>query len=895
MHAFYELLSVNNFKKICKDMTSQEIRQTFIDFFVSKGHTAVPSSPIVNKNDPGLLFTNAGMNQFKDIFLGNKPIVHPRATDSQKCLRVSGKHNDLEEVGRDTYHHTMFEMLGNWSFGDYFKKEAIAYAWELLTKVYKIDSERLYVTVFGGDKTENLNMDNEAKEYWLQWVPEDKIILGNKKDNFWEMGDQGPCGPCSEIHIDLREDEQERKRVSGRDLVNHDDPLVIEIWNLVFIQYNRKADGSLELLAHKHIDTGMGFERLCRVIQHVNSNYDTDVFQPLIQYIAKESGIAYGQDEKSDIAMRVVADHVRAITFAISDGQLPSNTGAGYVIRRILRRAVRYSYTFLNIKRPFLYELMDVLVDQMSQIYPEVEKQHSMCKRIIAEEEQAFLKTLETGIQRFNQYIDSHKDQSTIDGDFAFELFDTYGFPIDLTTLMANEIGKKVDMNGFNDNLQQQKNRSKKASEQSLSDWVFVSYSEEEARKINYSFCGYDRCECDVNIVKYRKILMKDKTFYQLVFSCTPFYAEMGGEVGDTGVITNENETIKIINTKKENDLSIHITTELPKHPEAKFIAKVNIERKKAIAANHSATHLLQNALRHVLGNHIEQKGSFVCPDYLRFDFSHYQKMSDEEIRRTEDIVNNYIRDDYRRDEKRDMDIDEAKRLGAMALFGEKYGKKVRVIRFGESMELCGGIHVDATGNIGLFKIVSESAVAAGIRRIEAYTGARAFEYLESQLYIVNEIKSALKVQDCMKGIAALISQNAELKKEVEQYKLEKVNVIKTGLMSNIKEVNGINIISGVVDVETGDLKNMAFDLKQGHTNTAIVLGTKKNNKAAICIVFSDDLVETGKYNAGNVIKVAVKEINGGGGGQAYFATAGGKSPENIDKAVNKAVELIIS
>lgn len=873
-------------------MTSKEIRQRFLDYFSSKSHTIVPSAPMVNKDDPSLMFTNAGMNQFKDIFLGNKPITMPRVADSQKCLRVSGKHNDLEEVGRDNYHHTMFEMLGNWSFGDYFKKEAIEYSWNLLTDVYKIDKDRLYVTVFSGDEKQGLEMDSEAKNYWLNWVSEDRILLGNAKDNFWEMGDQGPCGPCSEIHIDLRNDE-ERKNIPAQQLVNNDHPLVIEIWNLVFIQYNRKANGSLEPLAHRHIDTGMGFERLCRVIQKVDSNYDTDIFQPLIQYIAKTANIPYGSNEKTDVAMRVIADHIRAIAFAISDGQLPSNTGAGYVIRRILRRAIRFAYSFLNMKTPFLFELLDVLVQQMKDIYPEIDKQHSMCKRVIAEEEQTFLKTLETGILKFNQYANSHQDSKVIDGTFAFELFDTYGFPIDLTALMAEEIGKSVDMDGFNDNLKQQKERSRKASAQTLSDWVYVSVNEEEASKLNYSFCGYDLNELKVKIVKYRQITLKDKTLYQLAFPCTPFYAEMGGEVGDTGTLSNDNETIEIINTKKENDLSLHYTEKLPADLHAEFIAKVNVERRNAIARNHTATHLLQKALKNVLGEHIEQKGSFVGPDYLRFDFSHYQKMNEEELLATEKLVNEYIMENFIREENREIEIDKAKEMGAMALFGEKYGNIVRVIKFGNSIELCGGIHTPATGNIGIFKIVSEGAVAAGIRRIEAFTGDNAFNYISEQISTLNAIKTTLKAQDSLKGVNALLEQNSNLRKEIEQLKTEKLGIVRKNLMSQVKEVNGVQLIAAVVDVETGALKDLAFELKQQKNNMAIVLGSNKDNKAAICIVLTDDLVATGKYHAGNTIKVAVKEINGGGGGQAHFATAGGKSPEYIDRAVNKAVEIL--
>ena len=872
-------------------MTSAEIRQTFLDFFKQKGHTIVSSSPIVNKNDPGLMFTNAGMNQFKDVLLGNKSLGFVRAADSQKCLRVSGKHNDLEEVGHDNYHHTMFEMLGNWSFGDYFKDDAIAFAWELLTEVYKIDKSRLYVTVFGGDDKQGLPYDEEAGRSWKRWIAEDRILPGNLKDNFWEMGEQGPCGPCSEIHVDLRSDE-ERSITPAQELVNKGNPLVMEIWNLVFIQYNRKADGSLEPLEHKSIDTGMGFERLCRVLQHVDSNYDTDVFSPLISYISDVSGIKYGTDAACDVAMRVVADHVRAITFAITDGQLPSNTGAGYVVRRILRRAVRYAYSALNLKQPFLFELMDVLVRQLSGFYPELEKQHSMCKRVIAEEEQAFLRTLETGIARFKNYAENNKSTQVIDGDFAFELFDTYGFPIDLTSLMAQEINMCVDIDGFNKNLAEQKNRSRKASEQSLSDWVFVGEGSEDVVQ-ETEFCGYDYEGCDVKILKYRRITAKDKVLYHLVFNRTPFYAEMGGEVGDTGVIKNGDDVVNVINTKKENDLIIHIVEKLPRDVAADFYAVVDVERRKAVAANHSATHILQYALRNIVGSHVEQKGSFVGPDYLRFDFSHYNKLSAQEIHDVELFVNDYILADYAKDEQRDVDIEKAKSMGAMALFGEKYGNRVRVIRFHDSVELCGGIHVRSTGNIGVFKIVSESAVAAGIRRIEAVTAKKAFEFLNGKVAEVDAIKDILKSQDAVKGVNNLVEQNAKLKKMVELLEADKINTTRDTLLHNIRSINGVDVVAGVVDVDSGNLKDLAFAVKQDKQNMVVVLGTNKNNKAGICIVITDDLVSGGRYHAGQMIKEAVREINGGGGGQAHFATAGGKSPENIQKAVDKAVSMI--
>lgn len=872
-------------------MTSTEIRNTFLSFFASKGHVVVPSAPMVNKTDPNLMFTNAGMNQFKDIFLGNKPVVSPRVVDAQKCLRVSGKHNDLEQVGIDTYHHTMFEMLGNWSFGDYFKADAISYAWELLTKVYKIDKDRLYVTVFEGDKKDGIEPDYDAKDQWLRFIAPERILFGNKKDNFWEMGDQGPCGPCSEIHVDIRDDE-ERKKVSGADLVNKDNPLVIEIWNLVFIQYNRKADGSLEPLPQQHVDTGMGFERLCMVLQNVKSNYDTDVFQPLIKFIAKYSGLKYGNNEKTDIAMRVVADHIRAVAFAITDGQLPSNTGAGYVIRRILRRAVRYAYSFLNIKEPFLFELLDVLCEQMGEAYPELLEQKSFCKRVIAEEETSFLRTLETGIQKFHAYINANPDKKTIDGDFAFELFDTFGFPIDLTALMAAEFNKDVDMEGFAKNLEKQKERSRKAAEQTLSDWIFVEENKALDSEYTLTFCGYDEWEVNIGILKHRKVTTKDGTFYQLVFPMTPFYAESGGQVGDCGMIVNEHESVKIINTIKENDLSIHLAESLPKYLHLPFRAIVDVEHRKAVMANHSATHLLHKALRSILGTHVEQKGSYVGPDYLRFDFSHFQKLTDDEIIAVEEYVNASIRDNIKKDELRNIPIDEAKKKGAMALFGEKYGDSVRVIGFGDSVELCGGTHVEATGSIGVFKIISEGAIAAGIRRIEAVTAKAAFDYLNQQNQTVQEVKNMLKAKDALKGVENLVEQNNNLRKEIETLKQEKLAGMKEVLLSKVKDINGINVIAEKVEIDSSAIKDLAFELKQNKDNLAIILGSNQNNKAAICIVFTDDLVKKGLH-AGNIIREAVKEIDGGGGGQAHFATAGGKSPEKIDNAIAKAVEMI--
>ncbi|MDR2083537.1 MAG: alanine--tRNA ligase [Bacteroidales bacterium] len=872
-------------------MTSSEIRNTFLSFFKSKGHVIVPSAPMVNKTDPNLMFTNAGMNQFKDIFLGNKPIVNPRVADSQKCLRVSGKHNDLEQVGIDTYHHTMFEMLGNWSFGDYFKEDAITYAWELLTEVFNIDKDRLYVTVFEGDEKDGLSADYEAKDSWLRYVAPERIIFGNKKDNFWEMGDQGPCGPCSEIHVDIR-DEEDRRKIPGESLINKDNPLVIEIWNLVFIQFNRKADGRLETLSHKHIDTGMGFERLCMILQGVKSNYDTDVFQPLIKFIAESSGIKYGSGEKTDIAMRVVADHIRAVAFAITDGQLPSNTGAGYVIRRILRRAVRYAYSFLNLKEPFLFELLDILCDQMGEAYPELLQQKSFCKKVIFEEEIAFLRTLETGIQKFQSYINANPNSNIIDGNFAFELFDTFGFPIDLTALIAAETNRTVDMNGFNKKLEEQKERSRKAASQTLSDWVYVDENAGMDNDRTLTFCGYDELDIDIDILKHRTVTTKDGTFYHLVFPMTPFYAESGGQVGDRGIIVNEKESIKIINTIKENDLSIHIAETMPQYLHIPYRAIVDIEHRKAVMANHSATHLLHKALRTIFGEHVEQKGSYVGADYLRFDFSHFQKLTDDEIVAVEEYVNAYIRDNIRRDELREIPINEAKKKGAMALFGEKYGDKVRVITFGDSVELCGGTHVEATGSIGVFKIIAESAIAAGIRRIEAITAKAAFEYLNQQTHTVQNIKNLLKSKEAYKGVENLLEQNSNLRKEIETLKQEKLSVIKQNLQSKIKNIKGINVIAEKVEIDSTAIKDLAFELKQNKENFAVILGSNLNGKAAICIVFTDDLVKKG-FHAGNIIREAVKEIDGGGGGQAHFATAGGKSPEKIDKAIAKAMELV--
>ena len=864
-------------------MTSNEIRKAFLDYFESKQHHVVPSAPMVIKNDPTLMFTNAGMNQFKDIFLGNQQRQWPRATDSQKCLRVSGKHNDLEEVGHDTYHHTMFEMLGNWSFGDYFKKEAIAYGWEFLTEVMKINKDWLYVTVFGGDEKEGLEMDMEAYNFWKEHISEERILRGSKKDNFWEMGDQGPCGPCSEIHVDIRPDE-EKAKVPGKDLVNMDNPQVIEIWNLVFMQFNRKADGTLEPLKAKHIDTGMGFERLCMVMQGKRSNYDTDVFQPLIQEIAAKCGKKYGDNEDADIAMRVCADHLRAVSFSIADGQLPSNVKAGYVIRRILRRAVRYGYTFLGFNEPFINTLVPTLVAQMGHQFPELKKQQELIQRIILEEEQAFLRTLAGGIKRFEDYVAKNADKKVVDGAFAFELFDTYGFPVDLTQLMASEKGWTVDMDGFSKGLAEQKERSRGAAKVESDDWVELLPGIEEV------FVGYDTLEADVHIARYRHVKAKDKEFYQLVFDRTPFYGESGGQTGDTGEIKVESGKWKVVNTKKENGLIVHIVDTLPKNLTATFHASVDAERRQAIGNNHTATHLMHYALRQVLGDHVEQKGSSVDDQRLRFDFSHFAKLSHEEIREVERRVNSMIRQCLPLEEHRAMPIAEAQKLGAMALFGEKYGDKVRVVKYGPSVEFCGGTHVANTGMIGSFRIVSEGAVAAGMRRIEAVTAVAAERFADEQQDKLAALAEMFKgTKDLASSIARLQEENAQAKASIEQMQKEKAAGIAKGIAEQLKSSS---ILIAHVDYDVNSVKDAVVALGNEHPDMAVVLGSVTGGKPSLLIALGKNRVAAG-LNAGQMVRTLGKEIQGGGGGQPHFATAGGKNPDGIDKALAVAKELI--
>lgn len=864
-------------------MKANEIRKSFLDFFQSKQHLVVPSAPIVVKNDPTLMFTNAGMNQFKDVFLGNSPRKSPRVTDIQKCLRVSGKHNDLEEVGRDTYHHTMFEMMGNWSFGDYFKKEAIAWGWEFLTEVMKIDKNKLYVTVFGGDEKDGMAPDNEAYEFWKEHVDESRIIYGSKKDNFWEMGETGPCGPCSEIHIDIR-DEEARKKINGRDLVNKDDPEVIEIWNLVFMQYNRLANGTLVDLPAKHVDTGMGFERLVRVMQGKKSNYDTDVFTPIINEISQLSGIKYGENEKSDIAMRVVADHLRAVSFAITDGQLPSNNGAGYVIRRILRRAVRYGYTFLKFTEPFVYKLLPVLVREMGEQYPEIKAQETLVSKVIYEEEASFLRTLSLGIKRFESYVEQNKDAKLVDGAFAFELFDTYGFPVDLTNLMAEEKGLEVDMEGFNKNLEEQKNRSRKAAEKMSGDWVELINDDKPT-----CFVGYNEMECEAKIVKFREVVAKGKKHFEIVLDKTPFYAEMGGQVGDKGVLISENETLNVVNTVKENDLSIHITDSLPQQPEATFTAKVDVERRLKIEANHTATHLMHAALRQVLGTHVEQKGSMVDDERLRFDFSHFAKMSEEEIRQVETIVNKKIREDLQNQTAVDVPIDEARKMGAMALFGEKYGDKVRVVTFGKdySCELCGGTHIPSTGRIGAFKIMSESAIAAGVRRIEAITGEAVINYLDNQIDTLNKIKGIVKQSgDVVKAVETLSTQNSQLQKKIESMMMAQAFSDAKAAYNNANDWEGHKVVVARVDVDMNQMRNIASALKDIDAEVVAIMGGVFEEKPALCVMLPQSLVDTKGMDAGAMVRGAAKEIQGGGGGQKTLATAGGKNAAGVEKAM---------
>ena len=868
-------------------LTAKETRDSFKNFFESKGHQIVPSAPMVIKDDPTLMFTNAGMNQFKDIILGNHPAKYKRVADSQKCLRVSGKHNDLEEVGHDTYHHTMFEMLGNWSFGDYFKKEAIEWAWEYLVEVLKLDPNRLYATVFEGNPQENLERDNEAAAIWGQFLPADRIINGNKHDNFWEMGDTGPCGPCSEIHIDLRSD-AEREAVSGLTLVNQSHPQVIEIWNLVFMQYNRKADGSLEGLPAKVIDTGMGFERLCMALQQKTSNYDTDVFQPIIKEIAQMAGIQYGADAQSDIAMRVIADHIRTISFSITDGQLPSNAKAGYVIRRILRRAVRYGYTFLNQKQAFMYRLLPVLISNMGDAYPELVSQKGLIEKVIKEEEESFLRTLETGIRLLDKTMSDAKaaGQNVINGKDVFTLYDTFGFPLDLTELILRENGMTPDIEEFHAEMQKQKERARNAAAVETGDWIVL-------KEGTTTFVGYDYTEYEVSILRYRQVKQKSQTLYQLVLDYTPFYAESGGQVGDTGVIVSEFETLEIIDTKKENNLPVHIAKKLPEQLDAPMMACVDTDKRAACAANHSATHLLDEALREVLGEHVEQKGSLVTPDSLRFDFSHFQKVTDKEIREVEHLVNAKIRQNIPLTEYRNIPIAEAKELGAIALFGEKYGDEVRVIQFGKSVEFCGGTHVKATGHIGMMKIVSESSVAAGVRRIEAYTGARVEEMLDTIQDTLTDLKALFNnAPDLANAIRKYIDENAGLKKQVDEFMKEKEAQIKQTLLKNIQEINGIKVIKTCMPIPAEAIKNIAFQLRGEITeNLFFVAGTVDAQKPLLTVMLSDNLV-AGGLNAGKLVKDAAKLIQGGGGGQAHFATAGGKNADGLHAAVDKVIEL---
>ena len=868
-------------------LTAKETRDSFKNFFESKGHQIVPSAPMVVKDDPTLMFTNAGMNQFKDIILGNHPAKYRRVTDSQKCLRVSGKHNDLEEVGHDTYHHTMFEMLGNWSFGDYFKKEAIDWAWEYLVTVLKLNPELLYASVFEGSPEEGLERDNEAAGYWEQYLPKDQIINGNKHDNFWEMGDTGPCGPCSEIHVDLRPAE-ERAKVSGRDLVNNDHPQVIEIWNLVFMQYNRKADNSLDSLPAKVIDTGMGFERLCMALQGKTSNYDTDVFQPILKAIAEMAQTTYGQNELNDIAMRVIADHIRTIAFSITDGQLPSNAKAGYVIRRILRRAVRYGYTFLGQRQPFMYKLLPVLIESMGEAYPELIAQKELIGKVIKEEEESFLRTLETGIRLLDKTMADTKATGKIEisGKDAFSLYDTFGFPLDLTELILRENGMTVNIAEFTIEMEQQKSRARNAAAIETGDWITLKEGTTE-------FVGYDYTESETAILRYRQIKQKNQTLYQLVLDNTPFYAESGGQVGDTGVLVSEFETIDIIDTKKENNLPVHITKKLPTHLEAPMMACVNTDNRAACAANHSATHILDEALREVLGSHIEQKGSLVTPDSLRFDFSHFQKVTDEEIRRIEHLANAKIRANIPLTEHRNMPIGEAKEMGAIALFGEKYGDEVRVIKFGSSVELCGGTHVSATGNIGMVKIISESSVAAGVRRIEAYTGVKLEEVMDTIHDTLSDLKGLFNnAPDLGLAIRKYIEENAGLKKQVEEFMKEKEAVLKSQLLKNMQEINGVKVIKFCAPLPAESVKNIAFQLRgEISENLFFVAGSSDCGKPMLTVMLSDNLV-AGGLKAGNLVKEAAKLIQGGGGGQPHFATAGGKNVDGLTAAVDKVVEL---
>ena len=877
-------------------MTSQDVRKQFLDFFASNGHLIVPSAPIVLKDDPTLMFNNSGMAQFKEYFLGNATPKSNRIADTQKCLRVSGKHNELEDVGFDTYHHTMFEMLGNWSFGDYFKKEAINWAWQLLTEVYKIPKENLYVSVFEGNPDENVPFDQEAWDIWKELIDEDRIILGNKKDNFWEMGDQGPCGPCSEIHVDIRSAE-EKALVSGKSLVNNDHPQVVEIWNNVFMEFNRKADGSLEKLPAKHVDTGMGFERLCMALQGKTSNYDTDVFTPLIEKVEQITGLKYTSNEvlniseeqnKTNIAIRVVVDHVRAVAFAIADGQLPSNTGAGYVIRRILRRAIRYGFTFLNTKEPFINQLVGVLANQMGEFFPEIKAQQQLVTNVIREEEASFLRTLDQGLQLLENVVAETKG-STVSGTKAFELYDTFGFPIDLTALILREKGFELDEAGFNAAMQEQKNRSRAASEVSTEDWSVLIPGNVE------TFVGYDQSESDVKITRIRKVdSKKDGILYQIVLDNTPFYPEGGGQVGDKGMLVSANETIEIIDTKKENNLILHFAKQLPENVNAGFVAKVNQDLRSLASRNHSATHLMHQALRSILGTHVEQKGSLVNPNYLRFDFSHFAKMTETELQQVEDFVNARIQEQLPLIERRNIPFAQAVQEGAMALFGEKYGDEVRAIKFGESMELCGGIHVKNTAEIWYFKIVSEGAVAAGIRRIEAITSDAVKAHFASYENTLNEVKTALKnPQDILKAVHSMQEENAKLAKQIEALVKDKVKNMKASLIAEIQEINGVQFLAKQVDLNPEGAKDLAYELGNLGNNLFLVLATADEEKPMLTCYVSKELVAEKNLNAGQVVRELGKFIQGGGGGQPFFATAGGKNVAGIQQALEKAVEFV--
>ena len=876
-------------KTMHKMMTANEVRESFKKYFEGKGHRVVPSAPMVIKDDPTLMFTNAGMNQWKDIILGTKsPGQDVRRVDSQKCLRVSGKHNDLEEVGHDTYHHTMFEMLGNWSFGDYFKEGAIDMAWEYLVDVLGLNPEDLYVTVFEGSPEEGLSRDDEAAKYWAKHVPEDHIINGNKHDNFWEMGDTGPCGPCSEIHVDSRTPE-EKAKVPGREMVNKDNPQVIEIWNIVFMQYNRKADGSLEPLPMHVIDTGMGFERLVRMLQDKHSNYDTDIFQPIIKEIERLSGLKYGEKEDVDVAMRVCADHLRAVAFSIADGQLPSNAKAGYVIRRILRRAIRYAYTFLGQKDAFIYKLVPVLVREMGDAYPELPAQQELIARVMKEEEESFLRTLAKGISMLNASMEQLKAEgkTQLDGTSAFKLFDTYGFPLDLTELICRENGLTLDEEGFAHEMEQQKARARNAAAVENSDWVTLREGEQQ-------FVGYDYTEYECHILRYRKVTQKKNTYYELVLDHTPFYGEMGGQVGDTGVLVSEEETIEVIDTKRENEQSVHIVKQLPKNLEADFMACVDIDRRNGSAANHTATHLLDYALKQVLGDHVEQKGSFVSADVLRFDFSHFQKVTPEELRQVERIVNDMIRQDLPLDEHRDTPIEQAKELGAIALFGEKYGDKVRVVRFGPSCEFCGGIHAHSTGKVGFFKITSESSVAAGIRRVEALTG----KACEESLYMLEDTLGAIKAlfnnaKDLEGVVRKYIEEHDSMKKEIESFHAQAVERMKEKLLKEVRTVNGVSLVRAVLPLEPASAKDLAFKLREAiPDNLLAVIGSVAHEKPSLTLMISDNLVKEHGLNAGQMVREAAKLMQGGGGGQPHYAQAGGKNPDGLNAAVDKVIAL---